>query len=290
MNPSKRKMYAILAGVGISLGAAGIASASSTSPTPSNAAAVATAATTASTVESTPTDPTTAASTTAADTDTSSNSQVPAWTSSVTIAVPADGSKPTDAQLQAVATVTSDQAIAAALANTAGTAGTAALRSVAGNVVWEVDVTATAGGSFDVIVDAGNSTVLATHAEGGHRGHGDMTPTWTSSVTIAVPTDGSKPTDAELQAVATVSSDQAIAAALANTPGTAGTAALKSVAGNVVWEVDVTATAGGSFDVIVDAGNSTVLATHAEGGGGGHHHAGDDAADATSTTAATTTG
>ncbi|MCU1387467.1 MAG: hypothetical protein JWL72_805, partial [Ilumatobacteraceae bacterium] len=163
MNPSKRKMYAILAGVGISLGAAGIASAASTSSAPSNAAAVATAATTASTVESTPTDPTTAASTTAAEADANPDANpgrhTPTWTSSVTIAAPADGSKPTDAQLQAVATVTADQATAAALANTPGTAGTAELKSVAGNVVWDVDVTATAGGSLDVIVDAGNATV-----------------------------------------------------------------------------------------------------------------------------------
>ncbi|MCU1387214.1 MAG: hypothetical protein JWL72_552, partial [Ilumatobacteraceae bacterium] len=76
------------------------------------------------------------------------------------------------------------------------------------------------------------------------------------------------------------------------TPGTAGTAELKSVAGNVVWDVDVTATAGGSLDVIVDAGNATVLASHPEGGhGGGHHHDGGgapDAIDGTATTATTT--
>jgi hypothetical protein len=110
-------------------------------------------------------------------------------------------------------------------------------------------------------------------------------------VTIAVPADGSEPTAAELQAVATVTADQATAAAIASTPGTAGTTELKSVAGNVVWEVDVTATAGGSYDVVVDAGNATVLDTHVEGGpgggGDGHHGHGDDAADAA---AATTTG
>ncbi|MCU1399453.1 MAG: hypothetical protein JWN62_2562 [Acidimicrobiales bacterium] len=291
MNPSKRKMYAVLAGVGISLGAAGIASAAST---PSSAPSVA-AVTAATTVDTTPATPaTTATSAATADTGTGTDQTAPSYTSSVTIPVAADGSKPTDAELHAVATVSSDAATAAALASTPGTAGTAELKSVGGNVVWEVDVTATAGGDFDVIVDAGNATVLATHAEGGHGGgHGDATPSYTSSVTVAVPTDGSKATDAELQAVATVSSDQAIAAALANTPGTAGTAALKSVAGNVVWDVDVTATAGGSYDVIVDAGNSTILASHVEGGhGGGHHgHHNDDATDATDTPAsATTTG
>jgi uncharacterized membrane protein YkoI len=165
MHPSKRKMYAILAGVGISLGAAGIASAASAtgSPAPAAIATVATAAT----------DPTTAATTddasTTASTDDASDC-TPTYTSSVTVPVAADGTEPTDAELQAVATVTSDEAIAAALANTPGTAGTAELKSVAGNVVWEVDVTATAGEEYDVIIDAGNATVLDTHVEGGHHG------------------------------------------------------------------------------------------------------------------------
>jgi hypothetical protein len=51
----------------------------------------------------------------------------------------------------------------------------------------------------------------------------------------------------------------------------------------------VTATAGGSHDVTVDAGNSTILDTHIEGGhGGGHkgHHA-DDATDTPDSTATT---
>ncbi|HEY0519504.1 MAG TPA: hypothetical protein VGC84_08425, partial [Ilumatobacteraceae bacterium] len=111
----------MLASVGISLGAAGIASAASSTGSPV-AAVAATAATT-------PADPTTAAS---SDSSTSSaDNAAPSYTSSVTIPVAADGSKPTDAQLQAVATVTSDQAIAAAIANTPGTAGTAELKSVA---------------------------------------------------------------------------------------------------------------------------------------------------------------
>src|SRR4051812_41084565 len=166
--------------------------------------------------------------------------------------------------------------------------------SLVSNLTGTHRTTTAAGGDYDVIIDAGNSTVLDTHVEGGygggHNGGADAAPSYTSSVTIPVAADGTKPTDAELQAVATVTSDQAIAAALANTPGTAGTAELKSVAGNVVWDVDVTATAGGDYDVIIDAGNSTVLDTHVEGGhGGGHHgnHA-DDTTDAAAT--ATTTG
>jgi uncharacterized membrane protein YkoI len=293
MNPSKRKMYAVLAGVGISLGAAGIASAASTPST--HTAAAATAATTVDTTVGSATTATTASTATTAtttDTDTGTGTDhTPSYTSSVTIPVAADGSRPTNAELEAVATVSSDEATAAALASTPGTAGSAELKSVSGNVVWKVEVAATAGGEYDVIVDAGNSAVLATHADNGHegRGHGDLTPSYTSSVTMPVATDGSQPTDAALQAVSTVTSDQATAAALANTPGIAGTAELKSVAGNIVWEVDVTATAGGSYDVIVDAGNSTVLDTHVEGGhhGGDKGHHADDATDAAESSATT---
>ena len=150
MNPSKRRIYAALAGVGLSLGVAGIAGATSSSSAGAQSAAAVTAVT-----------------------DDSSHDRTPSYTSSVTIPVAADGTKPTDAELQAVATVTADEATAAALANTPGTAGTTELKSVAGNVVWEVDVTATAGGDYDVIIDAGNATVLDTHIEGGHDGsHG----------------------------------------------------------------------------------------------------------------------
>ena len=119
---------------------------------------------------------------------------------------------------------------------------------------------------------------------GNHRGPGrDRAPSYTSSVTIPVPTDGSKPTQAELQAVATVTADQASAAALAGTPGTATKVELRERGGNVVYKVDVTATAGGDFDVVIDAGNAKVLDTHAE-------HGCNKAADAAAASTATTTG
>ena len=102
-------------------------------------------------------------------------------------------------------------------------------------------------------------------------------------MTIPVPTDGSKPTQAELQAVATVTADQASAAALAGTPGTATKVELRERGGNVVYKVDVTATAGGDFDVVIDAGNAKVLDTHAE-------HGCNKAADAAAASTATTTG
>ncbi len=50
----------------------------------------------------------------------------------------------------------------------------------------------------------------------------------------------------------------------------------------------MTATAGGDYDVIVDAGNSPVLDTHLEGGHGSGHH-GHHAVDATEAVDSTTT-
>ena len=190
MNPSKRKMYAVLAGVGISLGAAGLASAASSPGSPAAATV-----TTLATVATVATDPTTAATTTDSSTTGSAddgNDDTPSFTSSVTIAVAADGTKPTDAELEAVATVTSDEAIAAALANTPGTAGTAELKSAAGNVVWKVEVTATAGGDYHVIIDAGNATVLDTHLERGHSGrhHGDHADATTDAADASTATTG----------------------------------------------------------------------------------------------------
>ncbi|MFV0307734.1 MAG: PepSY domain-containing protein [Desertimonas sp.] len=88
---------------------------------------------------------------------------------------------------------------------------------------------------------------------------------YTSSVTIDVTT---RPTSAELAAVATVSAAEAIDAALADTPGTVTSVRLRSHWGNVVWSVDVVDDAGAMFDVIVDAGNADVLLSAADAGGG----------------------
>ena len=114
--------------------------------------------------------------------------------------------------------------------------------------------------------------MLDSHVEGqggpGGHGGGMPAPTWTSSVTVTEPTDGTKVPDATLQAAAKITSDQASAAALVKVPGTATSVTLRDVHGNVVYEVDVTATAGGDHHVVVDAGNATVLDSH-EGGKGG---------------------
>ncbi len=190
---------------------------------------------------------------------------------------------------------------AAGIAN-AASSSTAVTSSVASSVAGTdatvttdaVPTTAATTGSGNVPASTQSAPVAGNDGQGqdrhgqdrhgNHRGPGrDRAPSYTSSVTIPVPTAGSKPTQAELQAVATVTADQASAAALAGTPGTATKVELKERGGNVVYEVDVTATAGGDFDVVIDAGNAKVLDTHTE-------HGGNTAADAAAASTATTTG
>ena len=253
MFPSKRKILVGLAGVSIVLGAAGVANAASTSHTATPA--VATADTAPPTSDGTSTSSTTAGSSTTSGSTTDSTTQQagprgdhgtppkPTWTSSVTVTEPTDGTKVPDATLQAAAKITSDQASAAALVKVPGTANSVNLRDVQGNVVYVVDVTATGGGDYRVVIDAGNAMVLDSHeggkgGPGGFGGHGGgmPAPTWTSSVTVTEPTDGTKVPDATLQAAAKIASDQASAAALVKVPGTAGTITLKDVHGSVVYE------------------------------------------------------
>ncbi|MEY2566951.1 MAG: hypothetical protein QOE35_1480 [Actinomycetota bacterium] len=87
-------------------------------------------------------------------------------------------------------------------------------------------------------------------------------PSYTSSVTAPEAKDGTSEQDetAALQSKATVTADQAKAAALAAVPGTAATPQLENENGNVVWGVEVTDAAGKVTDVKVDAGNGKVLA------------------------------
>lgn len=67
-----------------------------------------------------------------------------------------------------------------------------------------------------------------------------------------------------LQPLATVTADEATAAALAAVPGTAGSAELENENGYVVYGVEITATDGTVTDVKVDAGNGKVLAQDTE--------------------------
>ncbi|WP_035255030.1 PepSY domain-containing protein [Agrococcus lahaulensis] len=69
---------------------------------------------------------------------------------------------------------------------------------------------------------------------------------------------------ASLQGLATVTPEEATAAALAAVPGTAGDAVLEDENGYVLYEVQVTEADGSVIDVKVDAGDASVLAQEAD--------------------------
>lgn len=101
----------------------------------------------------------------------------------------------------------------------------------------------------------------------------EQDPSYTG--TVPAPQDATAPdgTDTELseadeaaslQGLATVTPEQATAAALAAVPGTAGDAVLEDENGYVVYEVKVTGADGSVIEVKVDAGDASVLAQEAD--------------------------
>lgn len=150
--PSKAKkvLFTALAGLGITVGAAGLANAATSQMTPTTPPAAEQQQ----------------AGTGAAEADES-----PDYTSSVTVPqTPDTGTEADDesadaAKLAPLATVTPEQATAAATAAVPGTAGTPELSDENGNVVYDVEVTAADGSKVEVKVDAGNGSVLAQETD-----------------------------------------------------------------------------------------------------------------------------
>jgi len=152
MRSTKRAVYSGLAALGIVLGAAGLANAATGNGSgSSNTAAVV--------------HPSSATDTSVDAPD--QGDEAPAYTSSVTTADAVEATSETDesATLAPLATVTSDQASAAAVAAQPGTVVKVELENENGNVVYGVEID-TGNGRVDVKVDAGNGTVLATQADG----------------------------------------------------------------------------------------------------------------------------
>jgi uncharacterized membrane protein YkoI len=180
------------------------------------------------------------------------------------------------AQRSALAAVTPAQADATAVATVTGTAGTPELISDYGFLVYRTIVTGADGTRTEVIIDAGDGTVLDHYAPywNGVIGVGDNDvfgkPAAVTTSAASAPTgsfvgsvvwNGS--TGAALRAMATVTAAQANAAAVAAVPGTAGTPEVIFDRGFVVYRTIVTATDGTKTEVIVDAGNATVLDQYA---------------------------
>src|SRR5688572_21533190 len=78
-----------------------------------------------------------------------------------------------DAAYRALATVTEEEAKAAATAAVAGEVGEVDLDDEGGSLVYEVEVRAADGTETDVLVDAGDGTVLLTEAEAEAEGDDD---------------------------------------------------------------------------------------------------------------------
>lgn len=185
MRVTKRSIYCALVGVGILGGAAGVtAAASNPMPEAQSAAVVQQAQPDPTATPSTPADNTTEDQhgDTNEGTETNDGPETPdappAYTSSVQTAPEvdaADGSETGadeharetagDAALATAATVTPDEASAAALASQPGTVKEVDLSNEAGNVVYEVEVVTDTGTEMKVIVDAGSASVLATQAD-----------------------------------------------------------------------------------------------------------------------------
>lgn len=96
------------------------------------------------------------------------------------------------------------------------------------------------------------------------EGSDEQEPTFTGSVPAPAETDNGQTSEADeatsLEGLATITPDEAIAAALAAVPGSASDAELGNENGFVVYDVTVTAADGTTIDVKVDAGNGEVLA------------------------------
>lgn len=98
----------------------------------------------------------------------------------------------------------------------------------------------------------------------GQEAEHDDTTNYKSSITVPQTPESANEDDAaeqaKLESLAKISADDAVKAATAAVPGTAGPAELDDEDGNLVYEVEVTKDDKTSVDVIIDAGNGEVLA------------------------------
>jgi uncharacterized membrane protein YkoI len=152
---TKKALYGLLAAIGVTAGAAGIAAAATSQSSPSKTTATASAE--------------------QGGEGHDDGNETPAYTSSIVdkaSANEAEGTEEDDAaeaaRLEKLATVTPDEAKAAALAAQPGKVTQVELESEDGNVVYDVEVT-TSTGTTDLTIDAGSAKVLQTEKETGEN-------------------------------------------------------------------------------------------------------------------------
>jgi len=124
-------------------------------------------------------------------------------------------------------------------------------------------------GAVGLAAMAGVGLLGATVAQAGGSSGSDEDPALNSSVSApAEQENGPEVSEADesaaLEGLATVTPDEAEAAALAAVPGTAVRPELENENGSVVYGVEVTQADGTVVDVKVDAGNGDVLAQEDE--------------------------
>jgi len=158
---TKKVLFSALAGIGVTAGAAGIASAATSQTTPTDPAAVEQPAT-------------------GQDTEQGDKETPPNYTSSITAPVtpeaPENGTEDEaaedaaeaaeTAELQKLAKISAEEAAQAATAAVPGTVEETELDNEGGNVVYQVEILADDGSEVDVIIDAGDGKVLAQETEG----------------------------------------------------------------------------------------------------------------------------
>lgn len=123
---------------------------------------------------------------------------------------------------------------------------------------------AAAGDTRDIAIDKANETPenRADEAADTEADEPNESPAYTSSITVDPADNGASEVDenAALVPLAAITSDEAIAAAIASHPGTVVSTQLENENGSVVHAVLID-TGDTTVDVKVDVGNGTVLAS-----------------------------
>jgi len=103
-------------------------------------------------------------------------------------------------------------------------------------------------------------------------------PPFTGSIQGPVEDDSLSEADetAQLESLATISADEATAAAISAVPGEIGEVELENEHGSVVYSVEITDAAGARTKVIVDAGNAEILSQLTKDGNGKGDHQDDE--------------
>lgn len=173
--------------------------------------------------------------------------------------------------LATLATVSEQEATKAATDLVPGTISSIQLDDEDGYVVWQIDITKADGTMVEVLVDAGDVSNSVQEVE-------DVDDADEARVvgTLKAPAEAADEVEAAdgspedlaqdkaesdaLARLATVSEQEAIKAATDAAPGTLNTIQLDEEDGFVVWEAEITQGDGTVIEVLVDAGDASILA------------------------------